>query len=165
MAITIEQLEKLVGYEYAAVPVSRILPHLGFSLDHPRPNQVSWNKRDLLTYAIGIGAKASDQQFVYGTYPYSPFSSSYLTLLSSSRTWYTLSGFRLQSHALIASSLDPSFAAFPTYPVVLFLKGFPFGHLPLCQRLKSVSFRCRPRCHQFLRTRHWKQYHQRTSHI
>lgn len=62
----VEQLEKLVGEEYATEPVG-------------------WNTRDLLTYAIGIGAKASEKQFVY--------------------------------------ELDPSFAAFPTYPVALFLKG------------------------------------------
>jgi len=66
MATSVEQLEKLVGQEYAAVPVG-------------------WNKRDLLTYAIGIGAKTSERQFVY--------------------------------------ELDPSFAAFPTFPVALFLKG------------------------------------------
>ncbi|KAI0061092.1 peroxisomal dehydratase [Artomyces pyxidatus] len=59
-------LEKLIGYQYEDQPVS-------------------WNKRDLLTYAIGIGAKSNDFQFVY--------------------------------------ELDKSFAAFPTYPVVLFLKG------------------------------------------
>jgi len=63
---SVEQLEKLVGQEYAVEPVG-------------------WNKRDLLTYAIGIGAKSSEKQFVY--------------------------------------ELDPSFAAFPTYPVVFFLKG------------------------------------------
>ncbi|KAI0290092.1 peroxisomal dehydratase [Multifurca ochricompacta] len=66
MTATVEQLEKLVGQEYASEPVG-------------------WNTRDLLTYAIGIGAKTSEKQFVY--------------------------------------ELDPSFAAFPTYPVSLFLKG------------------------------------------
>ncbi|KAH9474604.1 putative dehydratase NIT22 [Psilocybe cubensis] len=44
---------------------------------------VAWNKRDLLTYAVGVGAKNDDFQFVY----------------------------------------DPNFAALPTYPVVLQLKG------------------------------------------
>jgi acyl dehydratase len=63
---TVEQLESIVGKEYASEPVG-------------------WNTRDLLTYAIGIGAKSSEKQFVY--------------------------------------ELDPSFAAFPTYPVSLFLKG------------------------------------------
>jgi len=49
------------------------------------PQPVSWTKRDLLTYAIGIGAKADDFPFVY--------------------------------------ELHPGFAPFPTYPVVLSLKG------------------------------------------
>jgi len=46
---------------------------------------VSWNKRDLLIYAAGIGAKADDLNLVY--------------------------------------ELDKSFAALPTYPVVLSFKG------------------------------------------
>jgi len=55
---------------------------VGYALpDRP----VSWNKRDLLTYAVGVGAKADDYSFVY--------------------------------------ELDKSFAAIPTYPVVLQLKG------------------------------------------
>ncbi|KAG6809634.1 hypothetical protein H0H92_015448 [Tricholoma furcatifolium] len=55
---------------------------VGFTLpDRP----VSWNKRDLLTYAVGVGAKNDDYHFVY--------------------------------------ELDKSFAAIPTYPVVLQLKG------------------------------------------
>lgn len=29
--------------------------------------QVSWNQRDLLTYAVGVGAKATDLSVVYGT--------------------------------------------------------------------------------------------------
>ncbi|KAJ7866600.1 peroxisomal dehydratase [Mycena olivaceomarginata] len=59
-------LSKLVGYEAPAQPVS-------------------WNQRDLLLYATGIGAKADDLNLVY--------------------------------------ELDKSFAAIPTYPVVLALKG------------------------------------------
>jgi len=59
-------LDSTVGSEYGADPVS-------------------WNRRDLLTYALGIGATLAEQQFV--------------------------------------NELHPSFAAFPTYPVVLFLKG------------------------------------------
>ncbi|CAK5267375.1 unnamed protein product [Mycena citricolor] len=47
--------------------------------------QVSWNKRDLLIYAAGVGAKADDLRLVY--------------------------------------ELDKSFAAIPTYPVVLSFKG------------------------------------------
>ncbi len=27
---------------------------------------VSWNKRDLITYAVGVGAKHDDLSFVYG---------------------------------------------------------------------------------------------------
>nr|GAT44872.1 peroxisomal dehydratase [Mycena chlorophos] len=49
------------------------------------PKPVSWNKRDLLTYAAGVGAKADDLNIVY--------------------------------------ELNPSFAALPTYPVVLPFKG------------------------------------------
>ncbi|KAI0252068.1 peroxisomal dehydratase [Lactifluus subvellereus] len=82
MATTVEQLEKLVGQEYAADPVS-------------------WNKRDLLTYAIGIGAKTSDNQFVY--------------------------------------ELDPSFAAFPTYPVVLFLKGADQDVMNFAERVRGSN--------------------------
>ncbi|KZS92855.1 peroxisomal dehydratase [Sistotremastrum niveocremeum HHB9708] len=59
-------LAKAVGHEQSDLPVK-------------------WNKRDLLLYAVGIGAKATDLQFVY------------------------------ENH--------PDFAAFPTYPAVLVLKG------------------------------------------
>lgn len=55
---------------------------VGF-LDDEQP--VSWNQRDLLLYAVGIGAKADD------------FS--------------------------IVNELDPTWAPFPTYPVVLSFKG------------------------------------------
>jgi len=60
------ELGKAVGFTYADKPVA-------------------WNKRDLLTYAIGVGAKKDDYAFVY--------------------------------------ELDKKFAALPTYPVVLNLKG------------------------------------------
>ncbi|KAG8933346.1 hypothetical protein FRC02_012099 [Tulasnella sp. 418] len=59
-------LEKAIGFE---------------NQDQP----VSWTRRDLLLYAVGIGAKKDDLQFVY--------------------------------------ELDKRFSAFPTYPVVLSLKG------------------------------------------
>ncbi|KAF7343269.1 putative enoyl-CoA hydratase 2 [Mycena venus] len=59
-------LSKVVGYEAPAQPVT-------------------WNKRDLLIYAAGIGAKADDLNVAY--------------------------------------ELDKSFAALPTYPVVLVFKG------------------------------------------
>ncbi|RDB17077.1 putative enoyl-CoA hydratase 2 [Hypsizygus marmoreus] len=55
---------------------------VGYTLpDRP----VSWNKRDLLTYAVGVGAKNDEFPFIY--------------------------------------ELDKTFAAIPTYPVVLQLKG------------------------------------------
>ncbi|KAJ7594454.1 peroxisomal dehydratase [Mycena floridula] len=59
-------LSKVVGYKLPDKPVS-------------------WLKRDLLTYAVGVGAKQDDLSFVY--------------------------------------ELDKSFAALPTYPVVLPFKG------------------------------------------
>jgi len=31
-------------------------------------DQVAWNKRDLLTYAVGVGAKNDDFPFVYGKF-------------------------------------------------------------------------------------------------
>jgi len=62
-----------------SVDLSKVV---GFQMpDRP----VGWNKRDLLTYAAGIGAKNDEFSFVY--------------------------------------ELDKSFAAIPTYPVVLQLKG------------------------------------------
>ncbi|KAG8710405.1 hypothetical protein FRC08_017205 [Ceratobasidium sp. 394] len=50
-----------------------------------KPTPVAWTKRDLLLYALGIGAKHDELQYVY--------------------------------------ELDKGFVAFPTYPVVLMLKG------------------------------------------
>ncbi|KAG8723223.1 hypothetical protein FRC09_004205 [Ceratobasidium sp. 395] len=50
-----------------------------------KPTSVAWTKRDLLLYALGIGAKHDELQYVY--------------------------------------ELDQGFVAFPTYPVVLMLKG------------------------------------------
>ncbi|CAE6476891.1 unnamed protein product [Rhizoctonia solani] len=50
-----------------------------------KPTPVAWTKRDMLLYALGIGAKADDLEYVY--------------------------------------ELDKNFKAFPTYPVVLMLKG------------------------------------------
>ncbi|KAH9983563.1 peroxisomal dehydratase [Russula compacta] len=82
MATSVQQLEKIIGQEYDIEPVS-------------------WNKRDLLTYAIGIGAKTSDTQFVY--------------------------------------ELDPSFAAFPTYPVALFLKGTDQDVVNFTERVKGSN--------------------------
>ncbi|CAE6431222.1 unnamed protein product [Rhizoctonia solani] len=50
-----------------------------------KPTPVAWTKRDMLLYALGIGAKADELEYVY--------------------------------------ELDKNFKAFPTYPVVLMLKG------------------------------------------
>ncbi|QRW09965.1 peroxisomal dehydratase [Ceratobasidium sp. AG-Ba] len=50
-----------------------------------KPSPVAWTKRDLLLYALGIGAKKDELEYVY--------------------------------------ELDERFVAFPTYPVVLMLKG------------------------------------------
>jgi len=36
-----------------------------FGCAHLLP-QVAWNKRDLLAYAVGIGAKNDEFQFIYG---------------------------------------------------------------------------------------------------
>ncbi|KAF8603348.1 peroxisomal dehydratase [Ceratobasidium sp. AG-I] len=60
------ELAKAVGYE-------------------SKPSPVTWTKRDLLLYALGIGAKHDELEYVY--------------------------------------ELDKGFVAFPTYPVVLMLKG------------------------------------------
>ncbi|KAI0260060.1 peroxisomal dehydratase [Gloeopeniophorella convolvens] len=79
---SVDQLETLIGQEYASDPVS-------------------WNKRDLLTYAIGIGAKANEPQFV--------------------------------------NESDPEFAAFPIYPVVLFLKGNDEDVVNFAQRAKMSN--------------------------
>ena len=58
------KLEKLFGEEYTAEPVST--SWINFFRLNPTATQASWNKRDLLTYAVGIGAKTSEKQFVYG---------------------------------------------------------------------------------------------------
>ncbi|KAJ2922596.1 hypothetical protein H1R20_g14507, partial [Candolleomyces eurysporus] len=60
---------------------------------------VAWNKRDLLTYAVGVGAKADEYPFIY--------------------------------------ELDPNFAAIPTYPVVLALKGADQDVNLFSERVKS----------------------------
>ncbi|KAH9988421.1 peroxisomal dehydratase [Russula vinacea] len=80
---TFVQLEKLFGEEYTAEPAS-------------------WNKRDLLTYAVGIGAKTSESNS---------------TVLPS----------------------DPSFSAFPTYPVVLGFKGTDQDVINFTERIKETN--------------------------
>lgn len=64
--------------------------------------QVAWNKRDLLTYAVGVGAKNDEFPFVYelGASKFSPKPNRSLTCCT-----------------------DPNFAPLPTFPVVLALKG------------------------------------------
>ncbi|KAI0294718.1 peroxisomal dehydratase [Multifurca ochricompacta] len=81
-------LQRIVGREYGADPVS-------------------WNRRDLLAYALGIGATPAEQQFVNGTSAFPPCNIHFG--LTAERSPYL--------------ELHPSFAAFPTFPVVLFLKG------------------------------------------
>ncbi|KAN0115977.1 HotDog domain containing protein [Russula decolorans] len=80
--VTSVQVEMLFGQEFTA-------------------QLAGWNKRDLLTYAIGIGAKTSEKQFVY--------------------------------------ELDPSFSAFPTYPVVLGLKGTDQDVVNFTERLRESN--------------------------
>ncbi|KAJ7866602.1 peroxisomal dehydratase [Mycena olivaceomarginata] len=80
-------LSQVVGYEQPTQPVS-------------------WNKRDLLLYAAGIGAKADDLSLVYELGVCSP-------------SWFTLKW----DTQLCGANTDKSFAAMPTYPVVLPFKG------------------------------------------
>lgn len=59
-------LAKVVGFKAPDRPVSlcgAAAVHASLQLSFL---QVQWNKRDLLTYAVGIGAKSSDLEFVYG---------------------------------------------------------------------------------------------------
>jgi hypothetical protein len=120
---SVERLEKLVGQEYAVDPVSPILlAQINIILFTSTPTtQVGWNKRDLLTYAVGIGAKTSETQFVYGTlfplsFPPNSEPPSLTLELGTSRCFLSLPCAQYLP-------VDPSFAAFPTYPVVFFLKG------------------------------------------
>ncbi|KAF8752829.1 Alcohol dehydrogenase GroES-like domain [Rhizoctonia solani] len=64
-----------------------------------KPTPVAWTKRDMLLYALGIGAKADELEYVY----------------------------------------DNNFKAFPTYPVVLMLKGLsrPSGPAPRNESLTN----------------------------
>ena len=42
---------------------------LAKAVGHPSKDKpVSWNQRDLLTYAVGVGAKAKDLPVVYGAW-------------------------------------------------------------------------------------------------
>lgn len=59
-------LAKAVGYRSKELPVR--VCWLTFSILALKLLQVSWNKRDLLAYAVGVGAKASDLPLVYGAF-------------------------------------------------------------------------------------------------
>lgn len=62
-------LEKAVGWQDTDLPVSTTEPLRRSTAQRTAcftANQVSWLKRDLLLYAIGIGAKATDQTIVNG---------------------------------------------------------------------------------------------------
>ena len=65
-------LEKAIGFESDSAPVCYFFVFQHFEPWLNECAKVSWNKRDLLLYAVGIGAKKGDLQFVYGeiTFPY-----------------------------------------------------------------------------------------------
>ena len=71
----------------------------------------SWNQRDLLLYSVGIGAKKTDFPFIYelSEHPHSCYSNA-----------------STQQNCLFS---DDKFSAFPTYPVVLNLKGLNVSYL------------------------------------
>jgi len=59
-------------------------------------SQVAWNKRDLLAYAVGIGAKNDEFQFIYGTSFYiNTFCSAPLFSHTLSRAWWDSSCFTI----------------------------------------------------------------------
>jgi hypothetical protein len=58
-------LGKAVGYKFSDKPVSAQAP-VPTSFLSGAQLQVSWNKRDLLAYAVGVGAKNNDFSIVYG---------------------------------------------------------------------------------------------------
>lgn len=60
-------LGKIVGHQYDDLPVSLKRETFSSSNGHPKCyKKLSWNKRDLLLYAVGIGATKDDLDFVYG---------------------------------------------------------------------------------------------------
>lgn len=61
-----ESLATVVGYELEEKPVSSTVAAMWFQTLKDFGYKVSWNKRDLLLYALGIGATSDDFQFVYG---------------------------------------------------------------------------------------------------
>ena len=64
---TSHSLDNIVGREYGVDPVSSsFFQDLTIPLTLSPTFQVSWNRRDLLTYALGIGATPAEQQFING---------------------------------------------------------------------------------------------------
>ena len=124
--------------------------------------QTSWNKRDLLTYAIGIGAKTSEKQFVYGNVP--PSFVFYLSqFLPHFRTWYVPS-FVLVRRAL-NSALRPIVCCFPHISSRPRLQRYD-GPAIFTETLTSISFyRDRPRRHKLCRAHRRDQYLQGSPHI
>lgn len=74
----------------------------------------------MLLYAVGIGAKADDLQFVYGASHLCRFQLLVGFNIIKSYVWH----FQFASKESNADGhIDPKFVVFPTYPVVLGFKG------------------------------------------
>ena len=86
-------------------------------------SQVSWNTRDLLLYAVGIGAQKDDLALAYGElinmYAFIAFNIDGRMLFQN---LVSISYFASPEH-IIEHPSDRNFAPFPTYPVVLPFKG------------------------------------------
>lgn len=55
------------SYPYYHTTPTDMSVDLAKAVGYPSKDQpVSWNQRDLLTYAVGVGAKATDLPVVYG---------------------------------------------------------------------------------------------------
>ena len=118
---TVEQLESLVGKEYAIEPVSSSLPH-PILADQPHEPRLAGTREISLPMPLVL-------------VPSRPRSSSYMVRLPHPSFWLKILKLPLSELgmirqfspllrcALTALPSDPSFAAFPTYPVSLFLKG------------------------------------------
>lgn len=69
---------------------------LAKAVGHPSKDQpVSWNQRDLLTYAVGVGAKATDLPVVYGALTVYRYMNINSELTSIYRTWLVYSFCRI----------------------------------------------------------------------
>jgi hypothetical protein len=163
MAYTVEQLEKLVGQEHGAEPVSHTLPHRSSPHSHTQLRLAGTSETSSPTLSELVQRHPTSNSYMV---PCCLF----LLLFLVSHPSFLLQNlvqfptFPLVNRALNTLSSDPSFAAFPTYPVVLFLKGLPLSPLHLTNHL-TPFFRCRPGCHQLCWTHQGKQCHQGTSHI